>query len=91
MPDDRLCLIEGKRNGDKGNERSSAVLSLLMIKEQFPQRQTLKIALSWPHPCQPHQNEGLCKQVSPVLSAQWGLASGPGDSDWWICAPWGRG
>lgn len=44
--------------GTKAVTRSLAVLSLQQIKEQFPQRRALKIALRWSHPCQPRPNEG---------------------------------
>lgn len=58
--------------------RSLAVLSLQPIKEQFPQRWTLKIGLSWPRPCQPHPNEGLPEPVSAtsVLPGAWPEAPG---------------
>lgn len=62
----------------KAVTRSLAVLSLQLIKEQFPQRWTLKIGLSWPRPCQPHPNESLPEPVSAasVLSGPWPEAPG---------------
>ena len=43
MSDDRLGLIKGETE-TRAVMRSLAVLSLQPIQEQFPQRQTLKIA-----------------------------------------------
>lgn len=57
--------------GTKAVTRSLAVLSLQPIKGQFPQRRILKIALSWPHPCQPHPNEGVQELVASAFSMHW--------------------
>lgn len=57
--------------GTEAVTRSLAVLSLQPIKGQFPQRRTLKIALSWLHPCQLHPNEGVQEMVAAAFSMHW--------------------
>lgn len=52
--------------GTKTVTKSLALLPLQPVKEQFPQRQTLKIARSWLHPCQPHPDEAVCEQPPPL-------------------------
>lgn len=52
--------------GTKAVTKSLALLPLQPVKEQFPQRQTLKIARSRLHPCQPHPDEAACEQPPPL-------------------------
>lgn len=52
--------------GTKAVTKSLALLPLQPVKEQFPQRQTLKIAQSWLHPCQPHPDEAVYEQPPPL-------------------------
>lgn len=52
--------------GTKAVTRSLALLPLQPVKEQFPQRQTLKIARSRLHPCQPHPDEAVCEEPPPL-------------------------
>lgn len=87
MSPDRLRLIEEKRNGHKGDYEELGCSLPAANQRIISQRQTLKITLSWPHPCQPTPLEqGLIEQVSTTFNAHWDLAIGPDDSDWWVCA-----
>lgn len=78
------CLMTAPFDrGTKAMTRSLAVLSPQQIKEQFPQRRVLKIALHWSHPCQPRPTrDGRAACTAP--SSPWGLAGGHG---LWVRAP----
>lgn len=65
-PSGGLCLVEGTRDKGGGEEFGCVPTA---IKEQFPQRQTLKIALGWLHPCRPHPSDGCAgRSVQPSVS-----------------------
>lgn len=67
MSPDRLCLIEEKKNRHKGSYEELDCPFPTASQGTISQGQTLKIALSWPHPCQPHLSKG-CMNRSLQLS-----------------------
>lgn len=63
MSHDRLCLIEEKKNRHKGGYEELGCSFPTANQGTISPRQTLKIALCWPHPCQPHLSEDCMNRL----------------------------